>query len=205
MCDRREQFLQRRREADRLNRHSYPAYLLASLRTTSVWPLWQRLLTLARRWRLLSTVLRWIGIVLVWLETSAVFLLLFTVLAASALPLLGGAAVMLLIGSFQHRRFNAELNAALAGSRIYVCVASRSTSEESRFFRGMVRNLAAREDSAVIIVSPYFWKSAGLTSGHGYITLRRECSRVYLIRQHYFFSLRRHVLRPNGARVTIIY
>lgn len=201
MCDRREQLSRRADEATRLERRSYPAYLLACLRATSLWGLWQQLLTAVRRWRLLSAILRWSTIILTWLETSAVFLLAVTALLAAGLPLLAGAAVMLLIGLFQHHRCNEALSRTLAGRRIYVCIAARGALEEGSYFRGMVRDLAARDDSAVIVVSPHFWRS----HGRAYVTMRRDSENLYFIRRHYFFSLRRHILHPNSARVTILY
>ncbi|MBQ8397054.1 MAG: hypothetical protein IJX53_02505 [Clostridia bacterium] len=201
MCDRREQLDRRSAEAARLGQNSYFAYLLASLRATSLWGLWQQLLTAVRRWRLLSAILRWSTIILTWLETSAVFLLAVTALLAAGLPLLVGAGVMLSVGLLQHRRCNAALSAHLAGRHIYVCVAARGALEPDSYFHGMVRALADRADSAVIVVSPYFWRS----HGRAYVTMRRDGENLYLIRRHYFFSLRRRVLRPNSARVTILY
>lgn len=201
MCDHREQLDRRSAEAARLGKNSYFSYLLASLRATSLWGLWQQLLTAVRRWRLLSAILRWSTIILTWLETSAVFLLAVTALMATGLPLLVGAGVMLLVGLSQHHRCNETLSRTLSDRRIYVCVAARDALVEGSYFHGMVRDLAARGDTAVIVVSPHFWRS----HGHAYVTMRRDGENLYLIRRHYFFSLRRRILRPNSARVTILY
>ncbi len=201
MCDPHEQLRRREADAAKLERGSYAAYLLAELRATSLWGLWQRWLTLLRRWRLLSAILRWTVILAGWLETSAIFLLTVTVLLAAGLPLLVGGAVMLLIGLAQHRRCSRMLGQALAGQKIIVCVAQRGAFAPGSYFGGMVRALAAREDCAVLVISPYFWRS----HGRPYVTLRRDGARLYTLRRHYYFSLRRRILRPNRARVTIIY
>lgn len=189
-----------------LNLRSYLSYLLARLRATSAWGLGQRLLTMARRYRVLTTTLRVITTIITWVETSAFFLIYATIFLVTGVPLLIGSLVMLVVGIFQHHRCNEELAATLAGRQIYVCVAAREgLTEEDSYFRGMVRNLAARENSAVIVVSPFFWKTHGIGERHSYVTLRHESRNIYLIRQHYYFSLRRHVLRPNSENVTILF
>jgi len=201
MCDPRARLRLREAEAAQMTGDSYAAYLLASLRATSLWGLWQRWLTLIRRWRLLSTVLRWSVILLGWLETSAIFLLTVTVLLAAGLPLLLCGAVMLLLGLAQHHRCSRMLGHCLAGQQICVCIAQRGAFAPGSYFGGMVRALAARENCTVLIVSPYFWRSFG----RPYVTLRRDGMRLFTLRRHYYFALRRRILLPNRAHVTIIY
>ena len=204
MCRNEQRLARQSEETRRLSRRSYVGYLIACLRATSAWELWQNLLTFARRWRLLATILRILTIAVTWLETSAIFLLSATVLGVLGLPLLVGAVIMLLIGIFQHRLCNKALAKALAGRRLYVLIADRAALDTDSYFRGMVRDLAGCADSTAIVVSPYFWKSTGIFRGSPYVTLRRETPNIYLIRRHYFFSLRRHVL-PCVKQVTILY
>lgn len=186
--------------------HNYLSYLLARLHATSVWGLWQKLLTMARRYRLLTTTLRVITMIITWLETSAFFLLYTTIFLVTSVPLMLGSLLMLIVGTFQHHRCNEELSATLTEQQIYVCVAAREgLLDEDSYFRGLVRDLAARDNSAVIVVSPFFWKSHGIGERRQYVTLRHESRNIYLIRRHYYFSLRRHVLRPNSNRVTILF
>lgn len=193
----------------RLGLRGYPAYLLACLRATSVWSFWQRLLTAARRYRVLTAVLRGTAMVVAWLETSAFVLIYATVFLLTVPVLLVSSFVLLIVGLFQHRRCNAMLAERLAGRRVLVCFADRDALiDADSYFCGMVRDFAARPDTAVIVVSPYFRSGRGMGTRKVYITLCREEAvegEIYLIRRHYYFSLRRHVLNAIGDRVILMH
>lgn len=187
MCDGRERLREVAGEAARLASPSYPAYLRALWRSNALRRLWGRV----------APVFRWVSRILRWLERSTLVIAGAVLLTAVGLPVLLAVGVVVLCGYSQHRHCNAVLRRALRGRRVYVCFAS---PDVGIFFRGTVRALA-ETGAAVIVVSPYLWRSGG----RPYLTMRRVGAGVYLIRRHYWFSLFRRVLSGMRDNLTLIY
>ncbi|MBR6708622.1 MAG: hypothetical protein IKL84_02970 [Clostridia bacterium] len=192
-----------------LSLRHYPAYLLARLRATSLWVHWQRVLRAFRRWRIFTATIRVLLIAFTWLETGA-FFLVYAAVVLLALPLLLlSGAILLTVGLLEHRQYNARLARQLADKHVYLFFPDSRTLKASHdYLCGMVRDFAARPDTAVIVVSPYFWSGRGLADRRPYVTLRCEAVGdvcLYLVRRHYYFSLRRHVLRNGPACVALIF
>ena len=191
-----------------LSRPHYGAYLLQKLRATSLWIIWQRLLTITRRFRLLSLTLRMFIRLITFLETGT-FVLLYVLLIAIALPLvLLGSLFLLIIGILQHKKCASHLAALFdehANTHIYVCFAHPAALQPHRYFGGMVRALAEEKQNIVLVVSPYFARNHGIAGRHAYLAMRRDAPRLYLIRRHLYFHLRRRLFTRDQNRIILLH
>ena len=68
---------------------------------------------------------------------------------------------------------------------------------DSPFGQGNAMSFAERENSAVLIVSPFWVSPRGLGRRKPYLNVRQERAHVYLIRRYFFFSLRKKLLTPD--------
>ena len=103
-------------------------------------------------------------------------------------------------------RMNRRLRAELAGRHLYVFVVSDENSlKAGSFFCGNAHMLADQPDCAVLVVSPHNIGTDGLGGKGFYLTARQECPHLYIVRRHYFFNLRRRVLRQTDAHMTVVY
>ena len=166
-------------------------YAYALFRRGAFYSAWLGVLKQLRRVRLIGLLIRILTFVLSLLQTGA-FVLLTTVLLLILLPV--GCALMLgilLTALIESGQTNRRLLRELTGKTVYVLFAH---DPPSPFLFQNAADLAMRENSAVLIVSPYWIKSVGMKKGRFYCTARQEASRIYLIRRYYFFSLKKHVL-----------
>ena len=144
-----------------------------------------------RRFRLVAFLIKGIGILLAVLQTGTA-LLLSTLLLLVALPLLTALLLgILLTALLESGKSNRRLLEVTKEHRVYVLF---PTDDCNDFLRANALSLAKKENTTVIIVSPYWIHARGIRDGPFYFTRRREAENVYLIRRYYFFSLRRHVL-----------
>ena len=101
---------------------------------------------------------------------------------------------------------NRRLRAELAGRHLYVfAVSDENSLKAGSFFRGNAHMLADQPDCAVLVVSPHNIGTDGLGGKGFYLTARQECPHLYIVRRHYFFNLRRRVLRQTDAHMTVVY
>lgn len=184
----------------------YGRYVAALVQTTSLWAQCQRVRLYLRRYRLLTTVFRVATRVVTLAETSAVFLVWLSV-SLVLLPILVLLMLMTLFFAFvRSDDTNRRLRTVLTGERVVLVPAERRQLKNSGYFRAMVKDFAA--DGAIcLVISPYFFAPRGLGGKGYYVTARREYERVYLVRKHYYFAMRRALLgkRNVAADVTYVY
>ena len=202
-----DSFLARANEAHLFRHRGYGGYLAELIRRNSVYRVWEKYVGYFRRLGLVSATFRIITYILVLVQTGTVFFVAF-VCFLIALPIFTAISLgTYLVANILVRRDNRRMSELCGCEHIYVFFPAK-TQEFSRgnFWKRNVLLLAKRENSRVIIVSPYFFSGKGLSpKGHFYFNFRKETDRVYWIRKHYFFSLRRHVLSRAKSRVILIY
>lgn len=164
----------------------------SALQEARSYRLWQKLLLNLRRIRLISFFIRIIGWIFTLLQTGTL-VLLSTVILFVALPLilafLLGVAFAALIDT---RKSFKRLSAALQDKRVYVlfCV-------NGAFAEANARALASDPSLAVLAVSPYRISSGGFHRSKRYVNMRQEGERLFLIRRHFYFFVRKHLLKPD--------
>ena len=125
------------------------------------------------------------------LQTGAL-VILSTVLFLIILPILTAFMLGILITALlESRKSNRWMESVLAKKRIYVLFLSKT---ENPFLAQNARDLALRKDSAVLLISPYWFIGKGLSSSRFYNTVRRDGDGIYLVRRYYFFKLKKKIL-----------
>lgn len=189
----------------------YPRYLIELVKSTSFYNVYMRILAYFRRFRLFSTIFKVLTKIVIWAETSAVFIVSFSAVILIVLPVTGVLFIAsLLIALFGSKKANERVADAVNGKKVYVFFGNRrqmkKNGAESSFFYENVRSFAS-EGSVCLVVSPYFFRKSGFGGEGAYFTERNEYGGVYMVRRNYYFVLRRTVLgAKNGARdITFVY
>lgn len=186
------------RRAQHYRRSSFVRYLWESVMDSTPVQVITRLVIYLRR----VQVVRMTATVLL----AAGAALLVAILSAALLPFLFfGTGVLSILALLQSRRMNRKLRQALDGRRVRVFIPPRGGALNANSF--FIRNARAMADEgvAVIVVTPYLVSARGLGGRGGFFTARREADGLYLVRRHYFFFLRRHVLDSLEEPITVVY
>ncbi len=176
---------------------SYPRYSAKLIRSTSAWSFASKGMKYFRRFRLLSVLLKWITRLVVLAESGVALVASLSVFLV-ALPFLLILAIFSLTAAlFRRRSVLKELKKKLKDKKVFILFASREQmkreNSEKGYFYLNARNLASG-DSAVVVVSPFFFSKKGFEKTNFYVTAREEEENIYLVRKIFFFILRRKVI-----------
>lgn len=186
---------------------NYFTYLYKTVKLSSIYGIFDRLVTYFRRIRLIGTVVNVITFILTLLRTGTmiivygVLILLFipiTILLSALVP-----AFSMITSS----KSNKLMKEQLSGKDVYIFNPSRSSDfEQSAFFSANVRSLAELDNSAVIVVSPYFLKSIpNSTRENINFSISKDAPNIYFIRRYYYFVLFKKVLQKYCKELIYIY
>ena len=192
--------LQSYQNRDMLQSKRFLGYVWNLFRGTGIYTLWKSILTYLRGARTVALILRIVSALFSLLQTGTL-VILSTVLLLILLPiLLLSMLVTLLTATIQARKANRQMKQLLLHKKICVFFLPR---ESHPYFEQTVHAFATRQDTAVLLCSPYWIISRGIWRRGAFCTVRREDENVYLVRRYYFPSLRRNVLADMD--VTVIY
>lgn len=168
--------------------------------------LWERYVKYVRRFRALTTALRLLPWILLLISTHT---LLYAAVAVAAIliPLLLAALISLAASAtVRYREVNRIMEQHLSGKTVFVLFPPRNHSfDRSTFWRSNLLSLAARESTCAVVVSPFFLSPRGLRDAPFYWNAREEAPRVFLVRRHYFYALKKNVLQKRVTRLFFIY
>ena len=184
----------------------YFSFFVGLIRSSKVFQLWERWIKYFRRFRLVTTALRLLPWILLLISTHTI---LYAAVVASALlaPIIAVAVLSLLAEApLRYREANPRMARKIEGKTVYVIFPERSREFESgAFWRANLLDLSTKESSIVVVVSPYLFSSRGVFETRRYLHLREERDNLFLVRRHYYFSLRKHVLTKKAKRLILIY
>lgn len=177
------------------------------LRETRGVALWEHFIKYFRRFRFVTTAFRIAPWILLAISTNTL-LYIIAALAVFLVPVIL-LVLLSLTGSvfIRHRGINDRFRDKLSEKTVFVLFPLRGVEFTSEtFWRANARDLAGRKNSAVIVVSPYLFASHGIAAnGKFYFNAREEEKNLYLVRRHYFFSLRKNVLTRCVGRLILMY
>ena len=182
------------------------SYLALLIRRSRPVLLWERYVKYIRRFRALTTALRLLPWILLLISTHT--LLYAAVLAVAILCPIVAVAILSLLAStpLRYREVNRRMASKVKSGTVYVLFPERNKEfEKGTFWHANLRDLASGDHALVVIVSPFLFSSRGLYDNRPYVHMREECGNVFLVRRHYFFSLRKHVLLLQAKRLILIY
>ena len=189
------------------SKKSYSAYLVGLITNTSIFKLYGKILGYARKYSFITTTLKIFSFIFAFLQTSAVFIIAASFFLVS-LPLtflVGYAAILLTV--FGKKRAKKKVRSAICGKKITVLFPQKGRAlAEDSFFSGMARDICRRTGGVAIVVSPYFFSTRGISKNKKmFLSMRDEGGGVLLVRRHFFFSLKRNVLKNRREDITVIY
>lgn len=182
-------------ESEQMGRTHYLSYLYAVVRQTPFYLIVRRLLRYFRRFRLISRILKILSSFFYLIEVgTAVFLV--TALGLILLPIaLIIALCLALVARISYQKENRRMMSRLKAKRVILFFPSREGEMESGlFWRRNIRELSQSPNTVILIISPFLYSGKGLYDKSFYLLTRSESKNIYLIRRHYFFSLRKKVL-----------
>lgn len=186
-------------------RQSYFSFSVGLFKGSRLFRLWEKYVRFFRRFRFVTTAVRLLPWILLLISTNTL-LYAAVALAVFLIPVFLIAVFSLAASApLRYREVNARMAERLFGKKIYVVFPQRREFARGAFWLANVLDLASRRDACVIVVSPYFLSAKGPGGKRFYFNLRAEKSNVYLVRRHYFFSLRQHVLLPLIKQLIFIY
>ncbi len=189
------------------SKNNYFSYVLAKIRRTSIFHIYTKILTFIRRYKFVSITLKILTFVLIAFQSGAAFVLATSGFFISIPLTILVSQIIFLFSFFERKKKIAECSALLAGKAITVFFPSKGKAfEEDSFFRGMVKENASMENHVSIVVTPYFFDARGFTEkSNPFFSSRTDGDNILLIRRHFFFILKKRILRASGADVTEIF
>ena len=190
------ELMQSAAQNSRMNKHRFfLGYLRGTVKSAPLYGHWQSFLTYLRRFRMLTLILRAVGLFLTILETGAL-VLLTTALFLVILPILSALMLGILVtAGVESRHSNTALKKSLKDRQMIVWFLR---TDGGSFQWENARDLT-RRGYVVLLISPHWISPRGMRRLPFYCTFRQECTDVYLIRRYYFFSLRKHVLTRRNV------
>ena len=184
----------------------YFSFFTGLIRASKGFRLWEKWIKYFRRFRLVTATLRLLPWVLLLISTHTL-LYAVALMAAVLFPIAAVAILSLLAEApLRYGEANRRMARKIEGRTVYVIFPERSREfDGSNFWRANLRDLAAKERSSVVVVSPYLFSPRGVYETRRYLHLREERDNLFLVRRHYFFSLRKHVLTKKAKRLILIY
>ena len=174
----------------RFARKSYILFLFDTVTSTRGFELWDGVVGVFRRFRLISTTLRIAAVIISAIETGAAFILA----AGIALALSPAILLFLTAGTLDTPISGLgavkEIRRIAADGAVTFVFPPRGALGRDRA-PGGYGSLAL--SGTVIIVSPYLISARGDGGRGGYSSLRRERENVYIIRRRMYFVIRRRL------------
>ena len=191
-----------------LRNPDYVTFLSSLLRRSQLYHLWNSYLVVFRRFRLVSILIRLYSYLLLLLQFGTAFFFIAVTLVLLLPIALVGAGLVTVSALLFYGRKNRYMERELSGKNIFVLFPMRDGEFRSgQFWRTNIDELAKSRNgqNAVIVVSPFFWSFRGIFDRSPYFLVRAEKPNIYLIRKHYYFSLRKKVLYKNKHSLTLIF
>lgn len=184
---------------------SFFSYVIESLRSTSVYSRWDRFLIYYRRLRMISVSFRVATYIFAFIQTSAALILLFSIMVV-ALPAFFIIVFLIISAAIvENARNNHAIEKLINNRKTFVFLAlSPSAFDINSFFRANITELSMRENTLIIVVSPFLLSSKGLYGARPYISAKTENHSVIIIRKNYFYSLKKKILRKHSGNITVV-
>lgn len=174
----------------RFARKSYILFLFDTVTSTRGFELWDGIVGVFRRFRLISTTLRIAAVIISAIETGAAFILAAGIVLALSPAILLFLTAVTLDSAISGLGAVKEIRRIAADGAVTFVFPPRGALGRDRA-PGGYGSLAL--SGTVIIVSPYLISARGDGGRGGYSSLRRERENVYIIRRRMYFVIRRRL------------
>lgn len=190
-----------------LEKHKgYISYLWANAKKHTLYKTAERLTGYFSKFRLVSLTLKIFGFVTIAVETSAFIFALIVVLALILPPVALFLPIILLCSASRFASDTKALKKRIGGKATIVFFMTRQHhfGDDSFFYRNTLE--LSKRGYFVIAVSPFILSPKGLTSSKKFfLNVREEADSLFVIRQQYFFYIKKKLLKNFNQRIIYVY
>ncbi len=203
----RSVFRQRADSEIMFEKKSYPAFVWSHLMHTSVLSIYKRVLNYLRKYAFITTTIRIVSFLFIFVEAILLFVISTSAFIASILLTLIFSHILMLLSVFTRKKQNEKTKELLTDRDIIIFFPPKSRAfDENSYFKYFVSECAKKENSTVLVVSPFLLNSKGLFSKKKpYHSVRTDAQDILLVRRSYYFTLRKKVIDSYARSVTEIY
>ena len=188
------------------NGRSYFKTVIAFIKSSLLYRAWIKCLSLFRRFRLLTYIAAFISYALALVGTGALLLVYLSVAAVTITVSALALSVFLVIALYDIKRSNAYLSDKLCGKDVYIFFSSSSGAiSQNSFFGQNALDISMYNDACILLVTPSLFSRKGLYQQHFFLTLKKECDNIFIIRKYYYFSFKKRVIPELYERVTLVF
>ncbi len=199
-------FARTARKQELFEEKNYTRFLFGRLKSRSVFGYYQRLIYLIRKYTFVTTSLKVLSFIWAFIQSSAVFLIIAGAMAIIAPITIIFSYIAIVASLFARKKLNSKMRRLLAKKKITVLFPSPKAFSKRSYFRKMISDISKEKNAFVIIVSPYYFSPKGIgDSGRYFLALRRENDNTVMVRNHYFFTLKKKLFNTHSDRLTFIY
>ena len=189
------------------SKRNYFSFIFTNLKHTSIFNIYKRFIFAIRRYALLTTTIKIASVLLLLVETAALFVLSTSAFFVSVFLTVLTSHVLALLTVFVRKKSNKQNAEIIRDKNVTVLFPPKERAFEiGSYFSGFAEEEAKKQNSVVIIVSPYNFKAIGLSgSRKGYYVSRYDGENILLVRRYYYFTLRNKIIDKYASHITEIY
>ena len=189
------------------SKKNFFSFMFANLKHTSIFNIYKRLIQIIRRYAFLTTTIKIASILFLFVETAALFVLSTSAFFVSIILTFITSHILALLTIFVRKKSNKDNTVLLKDKKVTVFFPPKERAfDMGSYFTGFAKSEAQKENTVVVIVSPYNFKSTGLNSSRGtYYVSRSDGENILLVRRYYYFTLRNKIIDKYSSQVTEIY
>lgn len=192
---------------DLFERRNFASYLFGTFKSRTFFLYYQKFIYILKKYTFVTTTLKVLLFLWTLLQSSALFVLFTGSIAIIAPFTIFFSYVAIFLTFLGRKKLNRRMMQTLKDKKITVFYPPKGQAFASHsYFKSFVSSAASSPDSVVVVVSPYYFNAKGLSkSKKYYLAVRFESDNVILIRKHYFFTFKKHVLSGASDNVTYIF
>ena len=185
----------------------YTTYLIALISNTSVFRLYKKIVSVLKKYTLITVSLRIAAYILTAIQSSAIFVVALSLFVVSLPVTFIFGYLALILSFFGRRRVIKRTKEMISDRAVTVFFAQRGDSlTKDSYFAGMIKDHTERTGCVSVIISPYFLSSKGISGSKKlFFIMREEEKDVIVIRRHFFFSLKKLLFKNMNDSLTMIY
>lgn len=188
------------------SKKNYFSYIYSTIRQTSVFKIYKRIIDVIRRYTFITTSLKVISFVFVLVEASIILVVSTSAFIASLVLTLLTSHVLIIFTLFNKKECDRRNKELIKNKNVTVFFPSKGRAFEYDSYFSYLAKDSSGENGVSVIVSPYAVAPYGLHhSRKRYYNSRQDGDNVLLVRRHYYFSLRRKIIDPLAMSVTEIF
>ena len=189
------------------SKRNYFSFIFANLKHTSVFSIYKRFILAIRRYAFFTTTIKIASVLLLLIETAALLVLSTSTFLVSVFLTILTSHALALLTFFVRKKCNRENTKIIKDKNVTVFFPPKERAFEiGSYLAGFVEEEAKKQNSVVVVVSPYNFKAIGLNASRKkYYVSREDGENVLLVRRYYYFTLRNKIIDKYASQVTEIY